>query len=359
MHIHFMINGIGNGHVYRALPIMKTLAKRHSVSVSAFGNAVKILEENGYPDVYHLKPFGDVVTHGVKVNVKESLLDNAKKLGPGLIKRVNDIIYDSKADVVVVDGYLLGLFVAKMYGKSTVTIANCTKLWYVFPKISKIVESSTDLFSKSAVDNSDAVIVPDFPPPFDFTRDNLSFFGGARKFHFSGPTALIAHKKKNAKRPLLSMGGTRAQQKNLDAIAELLGKLGYDPILADGSLSDEKISKAIAEAPFAILHGGHTSIMSCVSAGTPVILIPLKGYTERLNNALGAERAGCGVVLDPEFIDSDTLQIAIGKIRTCSIRENVGIFSRIAHQMEGHKRAASLIEGLEHKLSRKRHSAMI
>ncbi|MEM3364638.1 MAG: glycosyltransferase family protein [Candidatus Micrarchaeia archaeon] len=355
MRIHFMINGVGQGHVYRTLPIMKQLAKRHKITASSFGDALRILEENGYPGAYELKPFGDVVAQGFKVNIKQSLLDNAKKLGPGLIKRTSDIITDCRADVVVVDGYLLGLFVAKMLRKSTVTIANCTKLWYVFPKISNIVESGSDIFSKSVVDSSDIIIVPDFTPPFDFSRDNLSYFGSARKFHFVGPTSLIAEDKKG-RRPLVSVGGTRMQHKSFEHIAELLDKMGYNPIMADGHLSEEDMASAIAQAPFAVVHGGHTTIMNAVSANTPVISIPLKGYTERVNNAQGAERAGCGVVLDPEFIDLDVLKIAIGKIRSNYIRETTTLFSHTAHAMEGHRKAAALIEKLEEKtIQKKRH----
>lgn len=349
-----MINGVGQGHVYRVLPVMKTLAKRHKITASAFGDALRILEENGYPGAYELKPFGDVVAQGLKVNIKQSLLDNAKKLGPGLIKRASDIITDCRPDVVVVDGYLLGLFVAKMHRKSTVTIANCTKLWYVFPKISNIVESGSDIFSKSVVDSSDIVIVPDFPPPFDFSRDNLSYFGSAGKFHFVGPTALIAENKKG-RRPLVSVGGTRMQHKSFEYVAGLLGKIGYDPIMADGRLSEEDMHNAIAQAPFAVVHGGHTTIMNAISANTPVIPVPLKGYTERTNNALGAERAGCGVVLDPEFLDLDVLRIAITKIGSRSVRENTALFSRAAHAMEGYRKAAALIERLEKKTTQKRH----
>lgn len=348
MRIHFMINGIGLGHVYRDLPIMKALAKRHKITTSTFGIAARILDENGYPDSYLLNPFGDVVAHGAKVNVHRSLIENLKKLSPGLIKKTSDIISDCRPDVVVVDGYLLGLFAAKMHGKMTVNIANCTKLWYVFPKISRIVESGSDVLSRGAVDSSDIVIVPDFAPPLAFALGSIEYFGAEQKFHFVGPMALVKEKKKGRK-PLVGMGGSGARHKNLEEIAHMLDKMGYSPVVADGSLAEEEVQEAIATSPFAVVHGGHTTIMSCISANAPVIPVPVKGYTERMNNALGAERAGCGVMLDPEFVDRSTAKLAIEKIKTHYVRENTRLFSVAAHEMMGHLRAAGLIESLSKK----------
>ena len=339
-----MINGVGFGHVYRTLPIIKALAKRHKITTSTFGKAAEVLEENGYPDSYKLHPFGDVVAQGVKVNIKQSLFENVKQLSPGLITRASEIISDCRPDVVVVDGYLFGLFAAKMLGKKTVNIANCTKVWYVFPKISSIVEKGSDVLSRGIIESSDAVIVPDFAPPFIFSHNNIEYFGAERKFHFVGPTFTIKEKKKG-RRPIIGMGGS-GHRESLEPIAEILEKMGYSPIIADGNLGDEEIREATAHAPFAITHGGHTTIMSSISANTPVIPIPLKGYTERMNNALGVQNNGCGVVINPELADTDTVQIAIQKIKTQYIRENTALFASTAHSIKGHIKAGEIIENV-------------
>jgi UDP:flavonoid glycosyltransferase YjiC (YdhE family) len=212
--------------------------------------------------------------------------------------------------------------------------------------ISKIVERGSDVFSSGIIDSSDLVLVPDFAPPFTFSHDSIDYFGASKKFHFVGPTALVKEKKKGRK-PLVSAGGNGVQHRNFDDVINVLDKMGYNPIVADGSLEDEEIHDAIARAPFCVVHGGHTTITSSISANTPVIPIPVKGYTERLNNALGAERAGCGVVLDPQFFSRDVAKIALEKVRTRYVRENTAIFSKAAHAMQGHLKAAELIEGLE------------
>ncbi len=347
MRIHFMVNGMGLGHVYRDLLMMKELAKRHRVAASSFGSALEVVRENGFENAVELPTIGELVLDKDKVNIKMSLWENLKRLKPVAIKRISNILVRERPDVVVVDGYPLGIIAAKMLSIKTANITNCTKVSYVFPKQHAFVERGADVLSMSIIEMSDLVIVPDFAPPFTVARENIAYFGLKSKFHYVGPLSLAKPARKS-NCVLISVGGSGVHGASVESAREAIEKMGYKTITSDGKLSHEKTQEALAQAPFAILHGGHTTIMDAICAGTPIIAIPMNDYTERINNAAGAEKLGIGITLDEEWISKDNIEIAVARIKDKGIRENISNLSRIARKMKGYEKAARLIESIKH-----------
>jgi galactitol-specific phosphotransferase system IIB component len=214
-----------------------------------------------------------------------------------------------------------------MLGVPVISIINCTRLSYVFKQINGLIEFGSDAVSKTIVDLSSLLIVPDYEPPFTITRRNLEFFGSEHKFHFVGPLDIIKPKKKNNE-VLITMGGSGLQNSEMNKIKEVLQKNGYK-VHNSGMIEKSEINDLISRAPFIITHGGHTSIMSCVTCKTALILIPLKDYTERVNNCLGVTEKGLGVSLDTEFLDEKTIQLAIETVNSNKCKENLEIYSKI------------------------------
>lgn len=338
-----MVNGMGLGHIMRDLPIMKELSKKHYVSASSYGLALETLRKNGYSDAGELPEVGDIALNKDKISIGGSVLKSVRKLQPDFVNRISALLLKEKPDVVVVDGYLLGALAAKLLGKKVVCITNCTKVWYVFPKTHVIVERGTDLFSKAIIDVSERVIVPDFPPPFTVASANIDYFGQEKKFRFVGPVVTTGHAKKG-KVVLISMGGTSVASEGVGIAAEVIRSLGYKTIVADGKMDIESVKRAIAAAPFVVFHGGHTSIMEAMCCETPVICIPLKGYTERENNALGAQRLGFGVVLDDEWIDKSAVELAVQIVTSKQSVEAVKRLAAAAHPTQAAAEAARAIE---------------
>ena len=345
MHIHFMVNGIGLGHAHRSLPIMRELARRNEVSASGFGPALNEIRDSVGCKCDELPPIGDIIKGGDEIDVKMSIWENIKKLRPMAIKRISDVLSGVRPDAVVVDGYVLGVYAAKMHGARVANIANCTKLWYVFPKTHSIIESGSDVFSRMVVDLSDKVIVPDLPPPFTVSRDNIAYFGARHKFHYVGPTALIKGGRKKDS-VLVSRGGSGVHNSGFDDVPDMLERQGFETVYTDGKMERREVERLIASSRFAVLHGGHTSMMSCISASTPVIGIPLGDYTERVNNSKGIEAQGLGAGLDESWLSEQALEIATGTVLSRRVRENVGIFANAAHKGQGHIKAARIIESL-------------
>ena len=327
MRIHFMVNGLGLGHLYRSLPLMEELIRRkHEVSISSFGKSYEILISKGYM-VHELPAIGELITKEEEIDVNKSLIENMKRIKPSALKKITTAITKNKPEVLIVDGYIPGIFISKMLGVPVISIINCTRLSYVFKQINGLIEFGSDAVSKTIVDLSSLLIVPDYEPPFTITRRNLEFFGSEHKFHFVGPLDIIKPKKKNNE-VLITMGGSGLQNSEMNKIKEVLQKNGYK-VHNSGMIEKSEINDLISRAPFIITHGGHTSIMSCVTCKTALILIPLKDYTERVNNCLGVTEKGLGVSLDTEFLDEKTIQLAIETVNSNKCKENLEIYSKI------------------------------
>ncbi|MGB9634963.1 MAG: glycosyltransferase family protein [Candidatus Micrarchaeia archaeon] len=342
MRVHFMINGFGLGHVYRSLPIVDQLKNNCEVSISSFGRPYEVIIEEGYENVYTLPEIGEIFTTKDSVNISKSLWQNIKRFHPLAIKKITDIILATKPDVLVVDGYILGLFVGRMLRKRVINIANCTNLWYVFPKTNEYIEKGANFLSRTAVELSNMVLIPDFSPPFTVSAHNLLYFSPT-KFTHVGPTALLTPAKKKDM-IFISMGGSSVKNTvRSDRLQKWVNKIGYDAVVGDGQLCRKDAEKAISQSRAIITHGGHTTIMSSISAGTPVICIPTKNYTERINNAKGVERIGAGIMLDPRWICQENVEMGIEIALSTFVKERVALLSRIAHKSMGNKKAASLI----------------
>jgi len=322
-----MVNGLGLGHLYRSLPLMEELIRRkHEVSISSFGKSYEILISKGYM-VHELPAIGELITKEEEIDVNKSLIENMKRIKPSALKKITTAITKNKPEVLIVDGYIPGIFISKMLGVPVISIINCTRLSYVFKQINGLIEFGSDAVSKTIVDLSSLLIVPDYEPPFTITRRNLEFFGSEHKFHFVGPLDIIKPKKKNNE-VLITMGGSGLQNSEMNKIKEVLQKNGYK-VHNSGMIEKSEINDLISRAPFIITHGGHTSIMSCVTCKTALILIPLKDYTERVNNCLGVTEKGLGVSLDTEFLDEKTIQLAIETVNSNKCKENLEIYSKI------------------------------
>jgi len=321
------VNGLGLGHLYRSLPLIEELIRRkHEVSISSFGKSYEILISKGYM-VHELPAIGELITKEEEIDVNKSLIENMKRIKPSALKKITTAITKNKPEVLIVDGYIPGIFISKMLGVPVISIINCTRLSYVFKQINGLIEFGSDAVSKTIVDLSSLLIVPDYEPPFTITRRNLEFFGSEHKFHFVGPLDIIKPKKKNNE-VLITMGGSGLQNSEMNKIKEVLQKNGYK-VHNSGMIEKSEINDLISRAPFIITHGGHTSIMSCVTCKTALILIPLKDYTERVNNCLGVTEKGLGVSLDTEFLDEKTIQLAIETVNSNKCKENLEIYSKI------------------------------
>jgi UDP:flavonoid glycosyltransferase YjiC (YdhE family) len=345
-----MVNGLGLGHLYRSLPLIKELNKRgHKVSISSFGKSYEILISYGY-NVEELPAIGELITKEDEIEVGKSLIENLKRVRPSALQKITRAITKNKPQVLIVDGYIPGIFISKMLRVPVVSVINCTKLSYVFKQINGLIEFGSDVVSKNIVDLSSELIVPDYEPPFTITRRNLDFFNQEKKFHFVGPLDIIKPKRKT-KEVLITMGGSGLQSSDMLYIKKTLEKIGYK-VHSGNLIEKSKINDLIARAPFIITHGGHTSIMSCVNSKTGLILIPLKDYTERVNNCLGVVERGLGVTLDSEFLDDKTIKLAVENVLSKKCKENLNIYSKI-DTSNNVKKACDIIEKVGLKNSKK------
>jgi len=92
-----------------------------------------------------------------------------------------------------------------------------------------------------------------------------------------------------------------------------------------------------------INHAGHTSILEAICYGVPMLLIPAKGHTERISNAMISQALGVARVLMYDELTVDSVLSSINYLLTCGkVKRNVKVLQELALKMDGARRAAEL-----------------
>ncbi len=332
----FFVHGFGFGHLYRDLPIMDKLAKMGSEVIPAsYGKVLNELRTK-FERTYEVPEIGNIeLKDDGEISITGSIVENIKNIHPIAVGQIRNIIKEVKPDVVVADGYVISLPIARASRIPTVNIANCTNLWYVFSNNMPIISQGADMISKAFIDMSDKVIIPDYPIPFAITKNNVIYYNQRGKFHFVGPT--VEYQRKNKKDLIfITMGGSEITTKlKLDISEEV--------VYSDGKMEYEEVLEYIGKAKAVITHGGHTTIMSSIQSKTPLLTIPLSEYKERVNNSKGVAEQGLGVYIPDEEISKEGIEMAIDYLNNPEIKKRLDMYSKWGGKLMGNKRAAELI----------------
>ena len=336
---YFSPLGIGYGHASRSLNLARRLKKEgFSIFFSAYGDAASYLKnardvevvQCGEEMVWKQKPDGSPDLWGTL----KSLSELRKFLHH--IKTEKENIEAVSPDVVVSDSRISTLIAAQYLGVPSVVVLNQPKLLLSplmrrdsppddlsesegYSVLSTVLEKLLNMAMTRFWGLSQASIIADFPPPFSISKYHTSDLPKPLmdRIVFSGPLIEPDCEPDREEDVILIMiSGPGAERKSLaDVILDLLNDIPrdlkeYEFIVSLGEPSNSGSEEVrgnvriynwlpdkwsfLERAKLVVSRAGHTTIAEALMCGKPLLLIPVPGQTEKMENARSIEEMGLG-----------------------------------------------------------------
>ncbi|MEM2827763.1 MAG: glycosyltransferase [Candidatus Nezhaarchaeales archaeon] len=339
---------MGLGHAARSLIVGREMKRRGwNVVFSAYGDeACNLIRMSGFklyeePDIaYQLKPEGAVDFRLTIAKGPSAIYRFIRQLGCEL-----SVMIKERPDVVISDSRLSTVMAAYLLGKPCLLIVNQVKI--VIPKLKpprKLTLKVKNFAERVLCEllgviwcRSRAIFIVDFPPPYTISKDNLEIPAKLLgKVKLVGPIierpTISEVGKTELKRRLglsgekliyASISGSKAEKgvllkKVVYALANANPNWFIVVSMGDPANAYPKTRKGNVEvhgwvgnrsnyleaADVLVTHGGHGTLVEALYHAVPMIVVPIKGHTERMGNAKAVEKLGVAkvVVLD-ERID--------------------------------------------------------
>ena len=377
MRVYFAPCGIGLGHVGRNIPIARRLVEKNiEVLFSTYQEGIRYVEREKFPLVkappigFQVKPDGTIDFRQTAVNPGPFLASFT------LMKQVNaeiEAIGSFKPDVVVSDSRASPLLAAKMLGIPRICILN--QFQVIIPRkkhllrLARLADYITLAIVGKIWTSGNAVLIPDFPPPYTISTGNLNIPKSYRKkvnmigpILSTHPNELPTEKelRKKLKLPMdkpvifAPISGPIRERAFLTVILrrillefpeeyEIVLSLGYpnaetEPI-HHGNLRIYKWIpnrfEYLKACDLVISRAGHGTLMQCMCYGKPMILVPTPSHTEQLNNAKQAEELGVAKVIGQKKISKEKLVENVQQILESEIPERLEQIQREVSEYNG------------------------
>ncbi len=333
--------GMGLGHVHRLIYVARRLLSRRNVEVvfSTYGEATLVVEREGFRCLRERPVSYEQDEHG-EVDVRLTLAKGPRNLY-NFIRQIGDELYFQgilKPDVVVSDSRLSSLVAAKVYGTPSILVINQLKVVIPVKKPTRVKVKAKGLAERvlyklleTGWSSADAILVPDFPPPYTVARTAVLDVEMLDRVRFVGPVLgrwpdeLPPRKEvrellglNGGKLVVASFTGTQAEREVLrrvfiQAVTRYRGRLAREGIyvlLSRGDIKGKawRITRLsdyvtivdwfmqryalLKAADVVVTHGGHTSVLEAMVYGTPALHAVNAYHTERIANSKAAEELG-------------------------------------------------------------------
>ncbi len=374
--------GVGLGHASRMLLVANNLQQDTNVQFSSFGDAVNYIKMHGYnclsvPSI----DFGWGTDSGF--SIKESILKLPKNFlhFTAQLGTEGKNIGSFKPDVVVSDTRLSSLLMAKAWNIPSITILNQIKL-LLSPRFREVraarkFEDMLGEFLGALWSMSDAVLVPDLPPPYTLSEENIWPVGStANKLKYVGfmapkPTINEEYVDKVAKllgfdhsKPVVFAhisGPGETKMVVLKKVMEALkdnDKIQF--VVSEGKPKGDTVPRKIsngwyfewcpvrdeifAMSNLLIMRGGHSTLAQAIQYGKPVVTIPIEKHGEQLGNANKAQKIGLGVMLNQKELKPDDLRNATDRVlNDSSFDNNAKMLMDYANKLNGVENIANIV----------------
>lgn len=331
--IYIGVYGVGLGHASRMVQIADRLDNK-SLKFSSFGDAVDYINNHGYeciktpPVELGWNPeLGFVVKESI-MRLPTNFTNFIKQCG----KEANSI-GKFNPNLVISDTRLSTLITAKLYNIPTLTILNQIKLLLsnglrTF-SITRLFEDILAEFLGLFWNKSDDILVPDLPPPYTISEDNLWNISTISKnlkyigFLVAKPTIdeekirRVSNMLMLDKKPLIFAHISGPKTTKLIILKRIVDALkdreDINLIVSEGkpngSIESKKIKNGwyyewcpIRDEVFAlsdllIVRGGHSTLSQAILYGKPVITMPIENHGEQIGNARKMDKLGLGIML--------------------------------------------------------------
>ncbi|RLE90187.1 MAG: hypothetical protein DRJ49_00510 [Thermoprotei archaeon] len=353
MRIYLAPCGIGLGHASRCASIALELVRRgHEVLFSTYGDAVEYLKSKGfivlksYELEYELDSLGGLDLRGTIAKGPRIIYIFLRQIGAELY--YTEI---SSPDILVSDSRLSSAIAAILRDTPFVLITNqmIVRLPLKKKEMRSLIECTIFELMTSVWRRSKLILIPDFPPPFTISKDNIVFSEEYKdKSVFIGPLletypsellpkSIVKEKIgiRGKKLVLVLIGGTRAEKRRLyEIILKVFKNIKLDKnivvIVSSGSMYQgepynlsenirvfpwiENKYELLKAADLLICHGGHTTIAEGMYYGVPILALPNEGHTERIGNAKSVEELGIAKTIVQNEITKENLKDIINEL---------------------------------------------
>lgn len=383
MKVYVAMYGVGLGHASRMLLVANNLAQDDTqIQFSSFGDAVNYVKMHGFecfsvPSI----DFGWGADSGF--SIKESIMKLPKNFlsFTAQLGTEGKNIGNFKPDVVLSDTRLSSLFMAKTLDIPCITILNQLKL-LLSPRlrevtVARMFETILAEVLGSFWAMSDAVLVPDLPPPYTLSEQNLwSVQTASSKLKYVGfmapkPTINEEYVDKIAKllgfdrrKPIVFAhisGPTPTKMNVLNKVVEAVkdnDKVQF--VVSEGKPNGDTVPRKIsngwyfewcpvrdeifAMSDLLIMRGGHSTLAQAIQYGKPIVTIPIENHGEQMGNASKAQKIGLGVMLRQKWLKHADVANAVDRVLNDSVFDsNAKKLMDIANKLNGVENIVSTV----------------
>lgn len=368
---------LGLGHVSRIIPLGKRLQKKgHELFFFSGGKAYELLQKE-FTHVYECTPISWYENaHGINTsasmvnllfplplfNMEQNRFEIKKSNAMETIHRYYDLrenLHDIAPDLLIADGDINALRLAKRWKISSVYIANLIRPSYGFSAFLSPGERLVERYVK----NCSKVLIPDNPPPYtvsEYSIGNLDNVGLNGKVEYVGAfmdTTPVKGSQEHIFAPISGPPGTRA--KLIKTLIPVLEKLKTRCIISLGTpgkkasakigkcelhtwLSSEERAEAMKNAKYVIFSGGHATCFETIKYAKPSICIPTQ--PEQLGNAAKLQDLNCSITAK----NGKQLEKAVAKMEKEkeTYDRNMAVLSEFSSRFSGLDKAVATVESL-------------
>jgi uncharacterized protein (TIGR00661 family) len=374
MRLFLSCSELGFGHVARVLRLGNTLARRgHELFFFSGGDAYQLLKrqfENVYPCTpiaWYENSYGVIASASIlnilfplpQYNYKTTGLKLKSPSSLETVRRYYDLrrhIRKIKPDLIIADGDILALRLARKWKIPSVYITNILRPSFGFPTLLTPGERFTEVYVKKCT----KIIVPDNPKRTicEYNIGNIDKIGIKDKIEFVGSFFDMTPQKGSEKHifaPISGPWGTRAKLARIlipilshietPSIVNLsnpnsksVKKLGNCQIY--GWLAEKQRSQFMKDAQMIIFSGSHGTCFEVIKHRKPSICMPTQ--PEQMANSKKMQELKCSIHME----SPKQLKWAITEIE-----ENIEVYKRhveeiseYSRRFDGLKRATEVIE---------------
>lgn len=364
--VYIGVYGVGLGHASRMVQVADRLKNDKLLRFSSFGDAVEYIRTHGYSCIRVPS-----VEFGWDPNQGFDVVKSIRRLPINFFNFINQCAKESnnigrfRPNVIVSDTRLSSLVAAHLYNIPTITIINQVKLILSNGlreySITRMFEDILAEFLGYLWRSSDEVLIPDLPPPYTLSQDNLwniaTISNRLKYIGFLIPQPNLNEENVIKVRRMLQLDGKPTVFAHISGpsdtkpllIKSIIDSIGDDVNLIvsegrpNGNVHPKKIrngwyyewcpvrDEIFATSELLIVRGGHSTLSQCILYGKPVISIPIENHGEQIGNAKKIERLGLGMVINDinrineyinNILDDDKYKSNISKVREITYKLN-------------------------------------
>jgi UDP:flavonoid glycosyltransferase YjiC (YdhE family) len=374
--------GVGLGHASRMLLVANKLSDDATIEFSSFGDAVEYVRMHGF-DCFPVP----AIDFGWGTDSGFSIKESVRKLPRNFLRFTAQLRSEGRnigrfrPDVVVSDTRLSSLFVAKTLDIPCITILNQIKL-LLSPRLrevgaARLFEDMLGEVLGSLWSMSESVTIPDLPPPYTLSEENIWTVGSAsNKLKYVGfmapkPTISEEYVEKVSKllgfdrsKPIVFAHISGPTPTKMSVLQKVINSFKDNDavqfVISEGKPNGDTVPRRMksgwyfewcpvrdeifAMSDLLIMRGGHSTLAQAIQYGKPVVAIPIENHGEQLGNAAKAQKIGLGLMLRQKGLEPEQISDAVEQVlNDSSFGSKAQMLMEIANKHNGTENIVEMV----------------